>query len=72
MMEMLTRNALKIVAAACVLLTVLRLGLRGHGGMDAIPLMYGLLGAVSVIVVVTAVRLLAPLLRIDGGDDDAD
>lgn len=72
MIKMLSRNAFWILVGIWVVLVVLRLTLRGEGGMDAIPLMYGLLGAVSVLVVVTLVRVLAPLLRIDGGDDDAD
>lgn len=72
MTEMLERHAVKILIAACAVLAVAGLFFRADKGVESLPLLYPALGAVSVTLAVVAARLLAPILRIGEGDDDAD
>lgn len=71
MIEFLTRNGLRMLIALCAVMAVVGLFFRADKGAEALPLLYPLLGAISVGLAVLLVRLLAPLLRrrAEGGDD---
>ncbi len=72
MMAFLSRNAFPILLGACLALALGGLFFRPDSGPETFPLMHPLLAVVTTTALVIAVRLLAPLLRIDTGDDHAD
>lgn len=69
MIEFLSRNGLRILIALCAIVAVAGLFFRAEKGAESLPLLYPLLGVVSVAVALLISRLLAPLLRVEGGDD---
>ncbi|WP_376693311.1 hypothetical protein [Wenzhouxiangella sp. EGI_FJ10409] len=71
-MDFIKRNALLVLVALCAVTAVAGLFFRADKGAESLPLLYPLLGVVSVGVAVLLARALAPLLGRDRGDDNAD
>jgi hypothetical protein len=70
MMEILIRNAMKILIGLCILTALVGLFFRAPSGPEAVPLMYPVLTVFAVAAVILAVRGLARILRTRRGDDD--
>jgi hypothetical protein len=70
MMDILIRNAMKILIGLCILTALIGLFFRTPSGREAVPLLYPLTTVVVVAAVMLAVRGLARILQTRRGDDD--
>jgi len=72
MSDDLKRNAFRGLIGLALVLALAGLFFRPETGPESWPLMYPILGSTAVIALVLLVRSLSLILRLPGGDRDAD
>ncbi|MFU8831507.1 MAG: hypothetical protein ACNA7J_05050 [Wenzhouxiangella sp.] len=72
MIEILTRNALRILVGLCAMLALVGLFFRAEYGIEALPFMYPLVALIAVPAVVLWVRVLSRLLETEPDTDSPD